>query len=64
MTSKEQFLDEHNKLSPANLKATMELLTRFKSEKPTLFKSNDWPIERIRRPFIFWLTSAARSEKD
>jgi len=63
MTTKEQFLTEHNKLSPINFKATMEMLTTFKAEKPSLFKSNDWPINRIRRPFIFWLTSLTREEK-
>ena len=59
MTTKEQFLTEHNKLSPLNLKATEDLLNRFKSEKPSLFKSDDWPVAKIRRPFIFWLTSQA-----
>ena len=57
MTTKEEFLDEHNKLAPKNLKATMDTLTRFKEEKPTLFKSDDWSVEKLRRPFIFWLTS-------
>ena len=57
MTTKEQFLIEHNKLAPANLKATMETLTSFKAEKPGLFKTNDWSIARIRRPFVFWLSS-------
>jgi hypothetical protein len=63
MTTKEQFLTEHNKLSPLNLKATMEMLLCFKSEKQVLFKSDDWPIDKIRRPFIFWLTSMARVKK-
>lgn len=57
MTTKKEFLEEHNKLSPDNLKATMENLNLFKKEKPGLFKENDWPINKIRRPFIFWLTS-------
>jgi len=64
MTTKEQFLIEHNKLSPSNLRVTMETLTLFKSEKPALFKSEGWPIEKIRRPFIFWLTSLNRSKKE
>jgi hypothetical protein len=63
MTTKEQFLIEHNKLSPLNLKATMEMLMSFKTEKQVLFKSDDWPIDKIRRPFIFWLTSMARVKK-
>ena len=57
MTTKEQFLTEHNRLSPLNLKATMDMLARFRTEKPALFKGDDWPINKIRRPFIFWLTS-------
>ncbi len=64
MTTKEQFLAEHNKLSPLSLKATMDLLIRFKIEKPVLFKTDDWPIDKIRRPFIFWLTSAAKVRKN
>jgi hypothetical protein len=57
MTTKEQFLTEHNKLAPANLKATMKNLSSFKDEKPGLFKENDWSIAKIRRPFISWLSS-------
>lgn len=63
MTTKEQFLIEHNKLSPLNLRATLETLIRFKAEKPILFKSDDWPIDKIRRPFIFWLTSMDEAGK-
>jgi hypothetical protein len=57
MTTKEQFLIEHNKLAPGNLKATMENLSSFEADKPGLFKNDDWPIAKIRRPFISWLTS-------
>jgi hypothetical protein len=57
MTTKEQFLIEHNKLAPENLKATMDTLTSFEAEKPRLFKTNDWSIAKIRRPFISWLSS-------
>ena len=64
MTTKEEFLSEHNRLSPTNLQATMDILDRFKEEKPTLFKSEDWPINKIRRPFIFWLTSLSSKEKE
>jgi len=57
MTNKEKFLTEHNELAPLKLKATIEILDRFKAEKPGLFKNNDWSIHKIRRPFILWLTS-------
>ncbi|MFA5318422.1 MAG: hypothetical protein WC323_03045 [Patescibacteria group bacterium] len=63
MTTKKQFLIEHNELAPLNLKATIDVLNRFKADKPGLFKSNDWPIEKIRRPFIFWLTSMTKAKK-
>ena len=53
---KEQFLEEHNKLSPKNLRATISLLSRFRIEKASLFKDDDWPIDKLRRPFILWLT--------
>jgi len=57
MTSKKRFLEEHNKLSPPSLKATMPLLSRFRTEKASLFKNNKWSLDKIRRPFILWLTS-------
>ncbi len=56
---KEEFLAEHNKLSPINMQATMSLLSRFKEEKALLFHGDDWPIDKMRRPFIMWLTSVA-----
>lgn len=55
--TQKEFLDEHNKLSPVNLKATISLLSRFKTEKASLFKDDDWSIDKLRRPFILWLTS-------
>jgi len=55
--SKEEFLEEHNKLSPGNLKATIPLLSRFKIEKASLFKDDNWSMDKIRRPFVLWLTS-------
>lgn len=66
MTTKEEFLEEHNKLAPKNLKATMKILAKFKEEKASLFKDNenDWSIAKIRRPFIFWLTSVSNMPKD
>ena len=54
---KEEFLEEHNKLAPKNLKADITLLSRFRVEKASLFKDDDWPIDKLRRPFILWLTS-------
>jgi len=57
MTTKKQFLIEHNELAPLKLKATIEILDRFKADKPGLFKSDDWSVHKIRRPFILWLTS-------
>ena len=38
LITKEQFLEEHNKLSPAHLQATLALLDRFKEEKKPLLK--------------------------
>jgi len=64
MTKKQQFLLEHNKLSPLNLQATISLLSRFRIEKASLFKNDDWPIDKLRRPFILWLTSLKAEEKE
>jgi len=64
MTKKENFLAEHNKLSPLNLQATMLLLSRFRSEKAKIFKDNNWSIEKLRRPFIFWLTALSTKDKE
>ena len=64
MTKKQQFLLEHNKLSPLNLQATTSLLSRFRIEKNLLFKNNNWSIDKLRRPFILWLTSLTAEEKE
>ena len=64
MTKKQQFLLEHNKLSPLNLRATMSLLSRFRIERASIFKDNNWSIEKLRRPFILWLTSLTLEEKN
>ena len=61
---KEEFLKEHNKLSPDNLKATISLLSRFRVEKALLFKDDTWPIDKLRRPFILWLTSPDLDKKN
>jgi hypothetical protein len=55
--NKEEFLEEHNRLSPANLQATIALLSRFREDKTSLFKNDYWSIDKLRRPFILWLTS-------
>jgi hypothetical protein len=61
--SKEQFLIEHNKLSPANLKATFALLTKFQQEKKPLLKDAEWS-NKLRIPFMVWLsTGVAKSEE-
>jgi len=60
---KEEFLEEHNKLSPVSLRATISLLSRFRIEKASLFKSDDWSIDKLRRPFILWLTSLSWDKK-
>jgi hypothetical protein len=62
MTNKENFLIEHNKLSPFDLKANLKLLSRFEIEKPILCKKGNWSIDKVRRPFIMWLTSLKSRE--
>jgi len=62
-TTKEEFLSEHNRLSSLNLQATIALLSRFKAERASLFKDDNWPIDKLRRPFILWLTSLSPREK-
>ncbi len=54
---------EHNRLSPANLQVTKEVLLRFREEKSSLFREGDWSIEKIRRPFIEWLCAASLDKK-
>ena len=63
LISKEQFLKEHNKLSPLNLQATLTLLNRFKEEKRPLMKDNGWCLDKLRIPFISWLTAMQEPEK-
>ena len=61
--NKEQFLEEHNRLSPVNLRATISLLSRFRIEKASIFKDDNWSIDKLRRPFVLWLTSLQLGEK-
>jgi len=63
MTKKQQFLLEHNRLASSDLQATMSLLSHFRVEKASLFKDNNWSIDKLRRPFIFWLTFLTIEEK-
>jgi hypothetical protein len=62
LITKEQFLIEHNKLSPAHLQASLAMLTKFQQEKKPLLKDDAWCIDKLRIPFIIWLT-ADRPEK-
>jgi len=62
-TTKEEFLSEHNRLSPLNLQATIALLSRFKVEKASIFKDDNWSTDKLRRPFILWLTSLPLRER-
>ena len=64
MTNKDQFLIEHNKLSPLSLQATLVLLTRFREDKISLFKDDSWSVDKLRRPFILWLTSKSAELKE
>ncbi|HOI97808.1 MAG: hypothetical protein WA103_03970 [Minisyncoccales bacterium] len=61
--TQEQFLAEHNKLSPSNLRASGGLLLRFRQEKSSLFKEDGWSLEKLRRPFIIWLTAQSFYKK-
>jgi hypothetical protein len=63
LISKEQFLEEHNKLSPLNLKATLTLLSRLKEEKRPLMKDDSWCLDKLRIPFISWLTALSKPEE-
>lgn len=63
MISKEQFLIEHNKLSPLSLQATLFLLTRFQKEKRPLLKNDGWSIDKLRIPFISWLLALPEKKK-
>lgn len=64
MNKKQQFLAEHNRLASSDLQATTAMLSLFKAEKSSLFKDNDWSIDKLRRPFIFWMTSLTPKKKE
>lgn len=64
MTKKQQFLLEHNRLASDDLQVTMPLLSKFRVEKASLFKDNDWSVDKLRRPFILWLTILTVGERE
>jgi hypothetical protein len=64
MISKQEFLAEHNRLSPKNLQATPAMLVRFQEEKRSQLKDDSWSIEKLRIPFITWLLSLPTEEID
>ena len=59
-----EFLVEHNRLSPANLRADSALLARFRQERQSLFTEDGWSLEKLRRPFIIWLTALPERRGD
>ena len=63
-TSKQQFLLEHNRLSSSDLQANLSLLCRFRIEKASLFKDDNWNLDKLRRPFITWFTSLKSEERE
>ena len=60
--TKDQFLEEHNKLSPDNLQATFALLTKFQEEKKPLLKDKEWS-HKLRMPFISWMLTLPKKEE-
>lgn len=64
MSKKQQFLLEHNRLSPPSLQATIAILSRFRMDKPGLFKDNSWSVDKLRRPFVLWFTSFSVEERE
>ena len=63
LITKEQFLAEHNKLSPKNLQATLAMLTKFQEEKKPLLKDDGWCLDKIRIQFISWLIPQSSDDK-
>ncbi|MFH1462169.1 MAG: hypothetical protein ABIG08_00490 [bacterium] len=61
--NKEQFLEEHNRLSPINLRADISLLSLFRAEKASLFKDDNWSMDKLRKPFVSWLMTLALKRK-
>ena len=61
--TKEQFLVEHNKLSPNELQATLAILTKFQEEKKPLLKDDAWSIDKLRIPVITWMLARPKTEE-
>ena len=60
--TKEQFLDDHNKLSPDRLQATFALLTKFQEEKKPMLKDAEWS-HKLRIPFISWMLTLPKKQE-
>ena len=60
---KEQFLIEHNKLSPINLQVTFALLTKFQEKERPLLKDSEWS-HKLRMPLINWIFSLEREKRN
>ena len=60
---KEQFLIEHNKLSPDSLKVNLDLLNRFKEAKRPELKDAEWS-NKLRIPLITWLLTLPLVKKN
>lgn len=53
----------HNKLSSPDLHANLAMLDKFREEKSRFFKREDWCLDKVRRPFVMWLTSLSEEKK-
>ena len=59
---KEQFLREHNRLSPIHLQTTFANLTLFQIAKKPFLEDNQWSF-KLRIPLIIWLGSLPKEKK-
>jgi|GEM_PF-4254353 len=59
----EDFLALHNRLSPSDFQATMEMVFLFRKENATLFASDEWSAEEMRRPFLAWMRDHFKKSK-
>ncbi len=62
LITKEQFLVEHNKLSPLSLQATLLLLTKFQEEKKPMLKNAEWS-NKLRIHFISWMLALPKKKE-
>ena len=63
VSKKQQFVIEHNRLASAKLQVTKSMLSRFRIERASLFKDAEWSIDKLRLPFIRWLTSFSEEDR-